>query len=443
MRLAWVAAFTGAFFGSPRARADSPVDVEGPTGPQEVQGVLQPEGHGVEAAQIFANALLWPARLVVDLLFLTAGTAGALLENEQVVPRAKAFFFTQGGEIGVFPTFFLETGTNANVGARLIASVDPFAATIRAGYGGEHDNVVESRMRLGLPVSFPAVTSIEGMHDRRASLGFRGIGQTPESDGRNAFRGEPAPASFSERRERVVAGLGFRPFSDVEVLFSTSFTQRRQENAPFADEASAIANVFDESAVPERFRSTRIVYTELALRYDNRPYRRGSEHGWLVETYAGAARGVLDDPTSFMRVGVQATGFFRFIRPSTILSPSLVIDGLIPSGVPVPFREFVGQPLFRGFDDRRDYLSLVASLDYRWVLMQFVAARLFVDLARVLPGFQQFALTHVRWAAGFGFDLHSSSSDLGRIAVAGSTEGVNLLFSLGVPVRFGDRQHRE
>jgi len=424
--------------------ADSPFDVEGARSPKEVHGLAQPERHGAEAAEAFANALLWPARMVVDLLFLTAGTAGALLENEQIVPRAKSFFFTPGGEIGVFPTLFLETGTNANIGARLIASVDPFAATVRAGYGGERDNVVEGRMRLGLPLRLPAVTSVEGLHDRRASLGFLGLGQTPTVDPRNVFRGDPIGASFSERRERVVAGFGFRPFTDLEVLFSTSFTQRRQEDKPDSDGVGTLATVFDAPATAFLFRPTRIAYTELAIRFDSRPNRRGVEDGWLIETYAGAARGVLSDPTSFMRAGTQVAGFFRFVRPSTILSPRIAVDGLIPSdGAPVPFREFTGQPLFRGFDSRRDYVSVVASLDYRWVLMRFVAARLFLDFAKVLPSLAEFDLQHVRWAAGFGFDLHSSSSDLGRIAVAGSSDGFHLLLNFGVPIRFGDRQHRE
>ena len=444
MRWPCVAALAGCLSIARHAHADSPVDVEGALSPQDVRGVVQPERHGAEAAQTFANALLWPARLIVDLIFLTAGTAGALLENEQVVPRTKAFFFTPGGELGIFPTVFLETGTTANIGARLIASVDPFAATVRAGYGGEHDNVVEGRMRLDLSLGVPAVTSVEGLHDRRANVGFLGLGQTPESDPRNVFRGDAMGATFSERRERVVAGFGFRPFSDVEVLFSSSFTQRRQEDMPDSEGVGTIASVFDQGASAYLFRPTRIAYTELALRYDSRPNRRGVEDGWLVEAYGGAARGVLSDPAAFSRAGAQVAGFFKFVRASTIVSPRLVIDGLIPTdGVAVPFREFTGQPLFRGFDNRRDYVSVMASLDYRWVLMRFVAARLFLDFAKVLPSLREFDIQHVRWAAGFGFDLYSSSSDLGRIAIAGSSDGFHLLFNLGVPIRFGDRQHRE
>ena len=167
-----------------------------------------------------------PVRSMVDLVFLTTGTAGFLLQNEQIVPRTKDFFFTSNGQIGLFPTLFVETGTSPNVGARMIASIDPFAATLRAGYGGSDENVVEGRMRLSLSLGVPAVMSLEGLHDRRSGLGFLGLGQTPESDPRNQFRNGPAAGVFRERRERVVAGFGLRPLADLELLLSSSLTQR-------------------------------------------------------------------------------------------------------------------------------------------------------------------------------------------------------------------------
>ena len=98
-----------------------------------MNGIERPARRGDEAVRTVANAMLWPFRLVIDLIFLATGTAGGLLENEQIVPRARDFFFTRGGELGIFPTVFVETGTNPNIGARLIASIEPYAATVRAG----------------------------------------------------------------------------------------------------------------------------------------------------------------------------------------------------------------------------------------------------------------------------------------------------------------------
>jgi hypothetical protein len=138
-------------------------------------------------------------------------------------------------------------------------------------------------------------------------------------------------------------------------------------------------------------------------------------------------------------------GFFPFVRRTTILSPKIVLDGIAPivDIAGVPFRELVTQPTFRGFDNRRDYVSAVASLDYRWSLSRFIAARLFVDFAKVSPSLWDFTLIDVRWAGGFGFDLHTSTSQVGRIAIAGGPEGGHFLFAFGVPAGFGDRQHRD
>lgn len=423
-------------FCSARAAAQAHVD------PAVISGIEQPARPPNEPARAVANALLWPVRLVVDLIFLATGTAGGLLENEQIVPRAKDFFFTRGGEFGIFPTVFVETGTNPNVGVRMIASIEPYAATVRAGYGGADSNVVEARMRLSSS-SGSGVLSLEGLHDRRTGLGFLGLGQTPESDPRNQFQNGPTLGLYRERRERVLVGFGVRPLSDVEVLFSTSLTQRYIDDPRDDEVRPTLSQAFQASSIPGAYRVSRNLYAEMALRYDSRTSRSGVETGALLEVYGGAAEGIVY-PTRFKRAGVVAAAFLPFIHSTTILSPKIVIDGLLPDGdTPVPFTEMPTQPTFRGFANRRDFVSTVGSLDYRWYLMRFVAARLFLDVARVAPSLADVTLTNLRWAAGFGFDLHTSTSEIGRIAVAGSTEGFHFLFTLGVPAGFGDRQHRD
>ncbi|MET0595601.1 MAG: hypothetical protein ABW133_23085, partial [Polyangiaceae bacterium] len=191
--------------------------------------------------------------------------------------------------------------------------------------------------------------------------------------------------------------------------------------------------------------TTRIVYTELALRVDNRVSRSGVDTGFLMEAYQGLGQGILDDPTRFGRAGFRVAGFLPFVRRTTILSPRLVVDGIAPIAElqGVPFRELANQPTFRGFDNRRDYVSAVASLDYRWFLSRFFAARLFVDFAQVSPSVWELKFDNVRWAGGFGFDLHTATSQVGRIAIAGGPEGFHFLFAFGVPAGFGDRQHRD
>jgi hypothetical protein len=422
---------------SARAGAQDRVD------PADVSGIERPARQHNEPARAAGNVLLWPLRLVVDLIFLATGTAGGLLENEQIVPRTRDFFFTRGGEFGIFPTLFVETGTNPNIGARMIASIEPYAATVRAGYGGADSNVVEGRMRLSTSVGWPGVLSLEGLHDRRTGLGFLGLGQTPETDPRNQFQNGPTTGVYRERRERVVLGYGLRPLPDLEVLLSSSLTQRYVDDPEDPDAGPTMSQAFQPASIPGAYRVARNLYGELAVRYDSRTSRSGVATGVLFEAYGGAAEGI-GYPTHFKRTGVVGAAFLPFVHSTTILSPKIVVDGLLSDKeTPVPFTEMPAQPTFRGFANRRDYVSAVASLDYRWYLMRFVAARLFVDVARVAPSLSDLTLDNLRWAAGFGFDLHTSTSELGRIAVAGSTEGFHFLFTLGVPAGFGDRQHRD
>jgi hypothetical protein len=409
-----------------------------------MSGVERPAHESAEPSRYLTNALLWPIRLTVDFLFLATGTAGGLLENEQIVPRVHDLFFTRGNQIGVFPTFFVETGSSPNVGARFVANVEPFAATMRAGYGGQDENVVESRMRLRLELPEPALLSLEGLHDRRTGLGFSGVGQTPQTDRRNQFRGAPSVGVFRERRERVVAGVGLRPAEDVEVLVSSSITQRYVDDAPTAPVGRALTEVFYPGSIAGALRATQITYSEMAVRLDTRATRTGAEAGALFEGYGGVGAGVSGTSSTYARVGFQAAGFFSLGHSANILSPKLTVDSIAATaGHPLPFTELVGQPTFRGLDDRRDNISAVASLDYRWPLVRFVAARLFADVARVFPSISELSVTHLRWVAGLGFDLSSSTAELGRIALALGPEGRSFLFTLGVPVRFGDRQHRD
>ena len=98
--------------------------------------------------------------------------------------------------------------------------------------------------------------------------------------------------------------------------------------------------------------------------------------------------------------------------------PSSVPHALVPTaGGEIPFTEFTGQPTFRGFDNRRDYVSAVASLDYRWYVGRFLDARLFTDIARGGSLVSELRFEHLRWAAGFGIEsahLDQRSSDASR-----------------------------
>lgn len=452
-----VAAVAAALLGSSGAFAAPPATTQDPTKlvieravhpdrgrpDPAVTGVVKPARESSDTARSAANVALWLPREFAGLLFLTTGAAAGLLENEQVVPRVKELLFTRDGSIGVYPTLFLETGTSPNVGARMVAAADNQATMLRAGYGGSDENVLESRLRFGRRAPFPTMLSLEALHERRTGLGFLGLGQTPETDRRNHFASDLRSLSLRDRRERVIASLGFRPGADVELFLSTSYTQRYPHDLPEGD-GPEIDRVFESGSVPGLGTTTRLIYNELALRIDTRSVRAAPSPGLLLEGYFGGSQQVLDGGGQFARMGGRAAGFFSVARRTNVLSPKLVIDGVMPiTHDPIPVLELARQPDFRGFNNRRDYVSMVGSLDYRWKLASFLAARLFTDLATVGPSVRELAFGELRWVGGFGFDLYSDNAEVARVAIAGSPEGASFLLSFGVASRFGDRQHRD
>jgi hypothetical protein len=408
-----------------------------------VTGVEREESQPGDAARQALDVLLFLPRTATELFFVTTGTAAGLIEQEQVVPRIRDMTAPPEGEVRIFPTAFIETGAGPNVGARAIGRARGVATTVRAGVGGAHDLVVESRLKLASIDPLPFATGLEALHDERSSLGYLGVGQEPETDARNRFRlGAPAKsASYRERRERLIATAGLRAGEDVELLASTSFSRRRVLDSPDSD-ADQIDDVFESGSVPGAHDVTHVVYSELALRVDTRLSRGGPSAGVLFETYAGRGDGVRGSAVRYFRSGGRAAAFIPVLERDNVLSPKLVLDGLGTLHDPIPFIELPRQPDFRGFDNRRDFVSLVGSLDYRWTVMRYLAARLFADAATVAPSVSDLELDHLRWIGGFGFDVFSRHTQLGSLAISAGPEGASFFFSFGVASGFGDRQHR-
>ncbi len=420
----------------PGGSETSPVDA----GP--VSGVLVQAQHPDDALREVGAALTSVPREMVDVIFVATGGAAGILEERQVVPRLLEMISPERGEISIFPTAFAETGRPANLGARMIANLGNAATSLRAGFGLPGDLVVASRIQASWSLGVPLTLSLEGRYDFHDDLDYLGVGQTPETDPRNRFLGNKREALYQEQRSRAIVGLGFRAQDDLEVLFSSSLTLRR-----FDDEGAGtdgIRQVFAESSVPGGIDGVAPLYTEGALRLDTRPDRGGPVEGWLVEAYAGVAKDVRNDHRDFARTGGRVAGYLPIGRSTNILSPKITADSVHRIGNSViGFSELARQPEFRGPDDRRDDVSVVASLDYRWGFVRYVSARLFADYAVVAPALFDVPWDDGRPAVGFGIDVFSRSTELADIAVAFSPDAVSLHISVGERVGFGDRQHRD
>ncbi len=427
--------------------------------PDQVRGMFRPAVHPGRVWGDIAAALLFLPRKTVELIFLASGTAAGLVRDEQVVPRVEELLAPRSGEITIFPTLFLATRQHPSAGVRVLARRDPIATSLAFGIGGAHDYNGEARVRYGISRPLPLAIDVEGLYDLRSGLQYLGLGQDPARDCRNRYismatdvacasgarfrpvASEPT-ALYMERRARGIVSLGVRPGQNFELFASSSFTLSSVEDSP-GSALATLKNIFQPGNVVAASGSTHEFYTELALRYDTRLTSGRPSAGALLEGYGGLARGTGDDPSGYFRIGGRGAVFIPILRPYNILSPRVTLDGLAPAlDARVPFTALVSQPDFRGFDLRRDYFSAVASLDYRWSLMRYLAARIFIDAAAVAPSPAKIFEAPPRVAAGFGIDLFSDSALLGQLAFSFSGDGMRLLLSFGLPAGYGDRQHR-
>jgi hypothetical protein len=427
--------------------------------PDQVRGMVRPAVRPNRAWGAIAAALLFIPRKTVELLFLASGTAAGLVRDEQVVPRVEELLSPSSGAITIFPTLFFASRQRPSAGVRVLGRADPYAASLSFGIGGLNDINGEARLRYAVSQPLPFVIDVEGLYDSRSGLQYLGIGQQPDRDCRNHFIGlgpdaecdgtsrvraskDRPTALYLERRARGILSIGVRPGENFELFVSSSFLHSTVEDSPDAGSV-ALSKVFQPGSVLNSGGSTHQFYTEVALRYDTRLMSGRPSAGGLLEGYTGFARGTGDDPSGYFRMGGRAALFIPILRKSNILSPRLTLDGLVPAlDARVPFTALVGQPEFRGFDTHLDYFSAVATIDYRWSLMRYLAARVFLDAASVAPNPLLIFNAPPRFATGFGIDLFSDSTLLGQLAFSFSGDGFRLLLSFGLPPGFGDRQHR-
>ena len=444
--------------GAPRGvRAEPPTAVD----PSRVSGVARRAIEEGDALRTFGAAALFIPREMVRLMFLAGGVTAGLVRDEQVVPRVGELLSPSPGNISVIPSLFIDTRRRTSAGAQVIASGKESGTRLSFGFGGIHDLLGEARARFGFAKPIPIVVSVDVLADSRSTLDYFGVGQQPDKDARNRFRRDALTreAVYSEQRVRGIASIGARIASDWEVFVSASMLKSRVDDTPGGG-PSTISRVFSPGAVSGAptlappcatrtsgvpcFSESRTFYSELALRLDTRVSPARPSAGVLVESYGGIAHGTGNDDTRFYRVGGRAALFVSILRPTNILSPRILLDGMVvPTGAPEPpFTALVSQPDFRGLDTRRDRVSLVASLDYRFSVVRYLGARLVVDVATVGPDVGSMLDVPVRVAGGFGVDVFSKSTELAQLIVSFSGEGARAYLTFGVPSLFGDRQHR-
>lgn len=435
---------------TPPAKKEPPAEEPpAPPTPEEdpavISGIERPERYAGDTGRDVGEVFLFVPRKVTEFLLWSSSVAIGVLERQPVVPRVQDAVSSAGGRFAVLPTAFAETNGTFNIGARMIADFDTVATGFRIGFGGVDSFEVEPRIAFELDWPVRSLLSFELLYKRDDDLIWLGVGQDPENDPRNAFkpRHEGDETEYFEERTRFIASYGLRLATSFELLLSGSLDRRTTSDAETG--GFTLSEVFERGSIPGAHETHWFAYVESAARLDTRPTRGRPSPGFLAETYLGSGQELIREASAqLVRVGGRVAGFIPLYRSTNILGLRLVADGVVPVGsVPLPFTELAGEPDFRGEDTHRDNIAFVASIDYRWLLHDRLAASIFFDTTTVAPSFGHIPFDPLRWVVGTALDLHSDEAEIGRLEIAGGPEGPTLSFSIGLSTGYGDRQHRE
>lgn len=411
----------------------------------DIGGVTRPASPPGDGARAFLDSLLLLPRTLVQVLVVASNATVSFFEDQQVVPRARALLGTEEGRIRATPTLELASGFRPDVGARVTSRVGSFGSMTRVSIIDPDYYVTEARLLQAFGERGRTQLILEGYQQRRSGQGFAGIGRDPQNDSRNVFLPgrDGETGYFLESRQRLILGLGTRFLEDYELLLSTSYQRRKLEDDP-GNETESLARTFAPGNAAGAYDRSERTYSEVAVRRDTRAVRGPPAAGLLLEVYGGSSQDVHAKYAPALHAGGRFAWFVSVVRKTSIINPRVTLDMVEPLGErSLPFREYAYASGFRGVSGRIDRVAALASLDYRWQLRSYVAARIFTDVTTVAPQVSELSPANLAWAVGFGLDLHSSTTELGRLGFAYSPEGVSLILAFGLSdPGFGDRQHR-
>src|SRR5262249_4422316 len=154
------------------------------------------------------------------------------------------------------------------------------------------------------------------------------------------------------------------------------------------------------------------LYTEAALVLDTlRPANPfvsvASPVGWKVTAYSGYTGGVGDDPSSYVRYGIDALRYFDLYRGDRILLLRFFLEGVTGPLDRIPFVDLprLGGPLFlRGFprDRFRDRGLWLGTAEYQYPVSQELGAYFFLDSGRVERDLLDPSFDRVHYGIGGG-----------------------------------------
>lgn len=399
-----------------------------------------------DSARTAAAGALYVPRQAVKGIFTGVAKTASELSDPDFIRRVKDILYLYKRDLMWFPILDYNSGFRPSSGAGLYYKKSQFKALLK---GAIYDSELWSTSlkvshRHTFDNSMQWDNSLLGIMEKQDDLRFYGFGADPKNDSRNNFLSNQDYGTFSQDRRKLQWTSSLYPKESWGFTY-TGYFQRRafQDHGRGNDD---LRNVFDSASIPGFTVNAPVsqLYNEGSLHVDTRDQKKIISPGFRGEVYSGIATGLGKNKTELYRVGGDAAAFLPVMGRDRVLVPRAMLDVVENfDGEDIPFSEYPRQRTFRGVSEREwirtDRVSFVPSLEYQWPLSHLFTGSLFFDYMAVGESLGSIGWNNGLWAAGGGINLHYLKHELGRIELAGGSEGVQLSISFGRPLRSNAR----
>jgi Omp85 superfamily domain len=424
--------------GRARAQSDPPPDPRGPA-PNPAQGDtydgrprLRSAG---DKALMVPRVLLFPFRLLLWGIEPPSRNGINFIESHHVYQRVYSVFTSDDGQIGLRPTFSWIRSFRASFGAylfddKLLGAGTQFNLDVAGGVDVVHAAAHARPTRIGRRVQL----HLDSVFDRRNDFLFTGLGATsPLQVDHPSSRYLASVVDVGGRLELAAHQMvaftfggffGLRRFGDSETYAGDRPIQEVYCTTRL--DGTCQPGTVNDTLVPGFNNGTQFLRTSAALHVDLRDQLVRPTLGLILDAEADYTHGLGSDDSDYFRV----YGAASIIVPlwggnSHVLVLRGVTRAVFQIGdTPVPFFELPtlgGPDDLRGFrwQEFRDYSSLLATAEYRWPLILWADAALFVDYGGVFgKNYAGFGAKQMQPDVGLGIRLHTQDRFYVRLQVA-------------------------
>jgi hypothetical protein len=439
-----------------------------PSGPQ-AQAPRPGQAHGVvEPAppkgrwRVAPRVLLFLPRYALDIAIHPVRLGLMAMDKHKLYERAEDLLFNDARTFGVWPVLFVETGFGLNGGVRVLHR-NLFGhrerLLLRAGWGGLDRQVYSASLGSGALLGDGARLSLGGTFRTSPALWFFGIGDhplgaTPEPGVGVGPRIDPlapheaVPARY--RRELAHASARARLVMAPHTAFELGYTTRWARFSSTVDDSVPLTAIYDTSRMVGWHRRQLDAYLEAAVVYDD--LRTKSRRiptvtpstGWRLRAHGGFTEGLVESPSHYWVTGLDVQRYVDLFAGDRVLVVRALADHVIGRRDRIPFTDYpaLGGPHYlRGHlrDRFRDRFSTLLSLEYAYPIFAHASGFLFVDAGRVWDSLLAVRPRVPHFGFGGGIQIHTPTTYLIRLQLAGSTEGFFVNFNFSPTSRIRER----